>query len=294
MLKWIIENEHQGLIIREYLQRIQAFSRNVIKAIVHDGGEISVNGSPKTVRYQLEVGDTLSVTFPKEKKGPFMIPEEIPLSIVYEDEDVLIINKQPHTATIPSNIHPSGTIANGVLFYYENHDIPYTVHIVTRLDRDTSGLLLIAKHRYSHSIMAASQKAGRINRRYHTIVEGHLQNKKGTIEAPIGRKEGSIIERTVTATGKPAITHYSVVEESLTHSLLDVHLETGRTHQIRVHFSDLGYPIAGDDLYGASTQSISRQALHCYQLSFMHPLRKERMNFTIPTAHDMAELIHSK
>lgn len=293
MLKWIIENEHQGLIIREYLQRVQAFSRNVIKAIVHDGGEICVNGSLKTVRYQLAVGDELSVTFPKEKKGPFMIPEEMPLSIVYEDEDVLIINKQANIATIPSSIHPSGTIANGVLFYYENHDIPYTVHIVTRLDRDTSGLMLIAKHRYSHSILAASQRAGRVNRRYQAIIEGHLNNKKGTIDAPIGRKDGSIIERTVTASGKPAITHYNVVEESVTYSLLDVHLETGRTHQIRVHFSDSGYPIAGDDLYGASTDAINRQALHCYQLSFMHPLTKESMHFTIPTAHDMAELIHS-
>ncbi len=293
MVKWIIEKEHQGLIIREYLQRVQAFSRNVMKAIVHEGGEISVNGSPKTVRYHLAVGDELSVTFPKEKKGPFMIPEEMPLSIVYEDEDVLIINKQANIATIPSSIHPSGTIANGVLFYYENHNIPFTVHIVTRLDRDTSGLMLIAKHRYSHSILAESQKEGKINRRYHAIIEGHLKQKKGIIDAPIGRKDGSIIERTVTASGKPAITHYNVLRESVTHSLLDVDLETGRTHQIRVHFSDLGYPIAGDDLYGASTESISRQALHCYELSFIHPLTKENKHFTIPTAQDMAELIHS-
>ncbi|WP_164669452.1 RluA family pseudouridine synthase [Virgibacillus doumboii] len=290
-MKWIIDHQHEGLTIHEYLQQVQAFSRSLIKSVIHDGGRICVNDLPKTVRYLLCGGDELLVVFPEEKKGPFMVPEGMPLSIIYEDKDVLILDKPPGTATIPSNLHPSGTIANGVLAYYEKYDIPYTFHVVTRLDKDTSGLLLIAKHRYSHSILSRSQKAGKINRKYVCVVEGHLADKKGTINAPIGRKEGSIIERTVTETGKSAVTHYSVRQEGSAHSLVDVQLETGRTHQIRVHFSYLGHSLAGDDLYGGSTALIHRQALHCYHIAFQHPTTKKNMDFSIPAADDMTQLI---
>lgn len=290
-MKWIIEAIHEGLTIREYLQQIQAFSRSMIKAVIHDGGEICVNDLPKTVRCFLQEDDELSVVFPVEKKGPFMVPEEMSLSIIYEDKDVLILNKPAGIATIPSNLHPSGTIANGVIAHYEKHDIPYTFHVVTRLDKDTSGLLLIAKHRYSHSILARSQKASKVNRKYVAIIEGHLADKKGTIHAPIDRKDGSIIERTVSDSGKAAVTHYSVQQESAAHTLVDVLLATGRTHQIRVHFSYTGHPLAGDDLYGGSTELISRQALHCYHIAFQHPVTAKMMNFSTPTADDMMQLV---
>lgn len=290
-MKWTIDTENTGKLIRYYLQHVHGFSRKIIKSIVHNDGKILVNGEPKTVRYPLREGDELSVIFPKEQRGHYLTPEDLPLVVVYEDDDVLVIEKPPGVATVPSGIHRSGTIANAVLGHYERQGISYTFHVVTRLDRDTSGLLLIAKHRYSHSLLVRSQKARAISRSYQAVVEGHLENKNGTIDAPIGRKDGSIIERIVRDDGKYARTHYEVLKESEQHSLVDIRLETGRTHQIRVHFAHIGHPLAGDDLYGGSTDFISRQALHCHWLQFENPLSKETLEFSLPPADDMEALV---
>ncbi|WP_229683162.1 RluA family pseudouridine synthase [Virgibacillus oceani] len=291
-MQWTIKQEHEGMLIRDYLQQVHGFSRRILKAVKLDGGEIAVNGVPQTVRFVLAADDVLTIQFPPEDKGTFMEPESIPLSIVYEDDAVIVIDKQAGAATIPSRHHATGTIANGLLAYYAKHSIPYTIHIVTRLDRDTSGLLLVAKHRYSHSILAASQKAGKVKRKYRAIVEGHPLQRNGTIDAPIDRKEGSIIERAVVSSGKRAVTHYEVVDESPSHTMVNVQLETGRTHQIRVHFAHLGHPLAGDDLYGGSVTRISRQALHCCELTFMHPITKEIVHFQSAVPDDMRFLSH--
>lgn len=290
-MNWTIARHHEGLIIRNYLRQEHKFSKRMIKHIVHGGGEIRVNEVKQTVRYVLKAGDVLTVILPAEKKGAMMIPENIPLDIIYEDDAVLVINKPAGRATIPSYLHSSGTIANAVLAHYEKQGLPYTFHVVTRLDRNTSGAMLIAKHRWSHSILSEAQKNGNVTRAYYAIIEGHLQQKKGTINAPIARKEGSIIERTVTNQGKKAITHYTVLKESGNHTLVDVHLETGRTHQIRVHFSHIGHPLAGDDLYGGMTSSIDRQALHCHHLSFAHPITGERIHFSVEKADDLKDII---
>lgn len=290
-MKWEIAKTHHGMMIREYLQKVHSFSKRLITSIKFDGGKISVNGIPQSVRYDLSAGDILMIQFPAEKKGYYMIPENIPLSIVYEDEDIIIINKRPFMATAPSPFNQTGTVANGLLAYYEINNIPYTVHPVTRLDKDTSGLLLIAKHRYSHSLLGSSQLAGRVHRKYKAVVEGHLLDKEGTINAPIGRKEGSIIERTVLKNGKEAITHYKVEAESEKYSFLDIELGTGRTHQIRVHFSYIGHPVAGDSLYGGRLNDINRHALHCDAIRFEHPTTKEMISFQLPLPNDMSKLI---
>lgn len=291
MISWTIREEHAGLSIRSYLRTVHKFSRRLLTSIINEGGCIEVNGKEQTVKYLLRAGDELKLTFPPEKKNKYMIPENIPLDIIYEDNDLLVINKPPHVVTMPSLNHPTGTIAHGLLAYYEKHQIPYTIHIVTRLDRDTSGLMLVAKHRYCHSLLSFAQQSGQIYRTYKAIVHGHLQQTSGTINAPIGRKEGSIIERTVTQSGKKAITHYNVTEELNDYSLLHIELETGRTHQIRVHFSHVGHPLVGDDLYGGSKKYMKRQALHCYKLSFIHPITHVRKTFCIPPPHDMKQFI---
>ncbi|MFD2045362.1 RluA family pseudouridine synthase [Ornithinibacillus salinisoli] len=288
----MITKTYDGILIRDFLRKEQDFSKRILKAIIHDGGQILVNDAPKTVRYQLQLGDRLTVRFPKEQKGINMVPENVPIDIVYEDEAVLVIQKQAGVATIPSPHHRVGTIANGVLAHYQKHDVPYTVHVVTRLDRDTSGLLLIAKHRYSHSILSDSQKQGLVKRSYFAIVEGIMDRKKGTMKWNIGRKEGSIIERVVSAEGQRAITHYTVKKEYKSHSLVEIELETGRTHQIRVHFSHAGHPLAGDDLYGGRKTELNRQALHCSQLTFEHPTTKECMTFTSAIPEDMHRLMN--
>lgn len=291
-VKWTITNEYDGMLVRDYLQQVQGVSRRILKEVKFAGGEIRVNGKAQSVRFSLGTGDQLELKLPPETIGTCMYPETMPLSVVYEDDGVLVIDKPAGIATIPSMNQPSGTIANGVLAYYKQQRIPFTVHVVTRLDRDTSGLLLIAKHRYSHSLLSRLQREGKVKRHYQAIVEGTLPMNQGTINKPIGRKQGSIIERTVTETGKQAITHYHVIQETAAHSLVDVNLETGRTHQIRVHFSHIGHPLVGDDLYGGTSNVIDRQALHCYQIEFEHPFTREVMRFNSAIPEDMNRLIN--
>lgn len=290
-MEWQIDQEHHGMSIRKYLQEVHSFSRRIIIAIKFEGGQILVNGSSKNVRYCLATGDLLEIVFPPETIGSNLNPEEIPLDIVYEDNDIIIINKEAGMATMPSANHPSETVANGLLAYYEKKNIPYTIHIVTRLDRDTSGLMLIAKHRYSHSLLAESQLHGKLKRKYKALVEGSLEKKQGKIDVKIARKENSIIERTVSDVGKQAITHYKVVAEYKDQSYVSIVLETGRTHQIRVHFSHIGHPLIGDDLYGNPNDQIRRHALHCERLSFEHPLSKQQLSFYAPIPNDMKRLM---
>lgn len=289
-MKWMINSEHVGMTIRDYLMEYHRFSRRILIAVKLEG-KILINGIPQTVRYSLREGDLLEISFPKEQVGEYMVKEEMDLSIVYEDDSVIVVDKPAGIATIPSLHHPTGTVANGILGYYEKHNIPYTVHVVTRLDRDTSGLLLIAKHRYSHSLLSTAQKAGKIKRRYKALVEGDLKQDSGTIDAPIDRKEGSIIERTVKETGKRAVTHFKVEKRLPLHTLVNIQLETGRTHQIRVHFSHINHPLAGDDLYGGKTDYIKRHALHCYKLAFEHPFTKEYIQLESSLPGDMKELL---
>jgi 23S rRNA pseudouridine1911/1915/1917 synthase len=290
-MEWVIDKASEGMMVRDYLQSVQGFSRRIIKAVKFDGGQITVNTSPVTVRFQLAHGDKLKITFPPEKKSIHMLPEDLDLHIVYEDTDILVIEKQPGIPVIPSFQHPTGTVANAVLGHYERNQIPFTIHTVTRLDRDTSGLMLIAKHRYSHSILAGFQKSDKVNRNYQAIVEGKLLEKEGTIDLPIGRKEGSIIERTIMEHGKRAITHFKVLQEFSDCTCLQIQLQTGRTHQIRVHFSYLGHPLAGDMLYGGKTDQIKRQALHCSEISFPHPATKENVRFKSTLPIDMEKMI---
>ncbi|MCT2535665.1 RluA family pseudouridine synthase [Aquibacillus koreensis] len=289
-MKWIVAKEYDDILLREYLLQIRGLSRRILKVVKFKGGDLLVNGESSSVRRKLHTDDVVEVVLPPEERGASMEPEDIPLDIVYEDDDVLVINKPPGMATIPSLNHTTGSLANGILGYYEKHNLNYTVHVVTRLDRDTSGLLLVAKHRYSHSILSRDQKEGTVNRRYYAVIQGELEEKQATIDAPIGRKPGSIIERMVTDEGQRSVTHYNVVETSPYYSLLDVKLETGRTHQIRVHFAYLGYPLVGDNLYGGNTEKLKRQALHCKSLAFYQPITRERLTFKCKMPEDMRSL----
>lgn len=280
----------KNMLLREYLQEELKLSSRLVKKVKSPEGSLRVNGIERTVRYKLEQGDRLEVVFPPENISESIVPESMDLHIVYEDEHVLVIDKEAGLPTIPSQLHPNGTVANGVLYYYQQHHLPYTIHVVTRLDKDTSGLLLIAKHQYSHSLLTDEQRLHRIARTYQAIVHGTLQKKRGTIDAPIGRKANSIIERTVTADGKRAVTHYEVVKEFGDYSLVKVELETGRTHQIRVHFSHLGHPLVGDDLYGGKKEICQRHALHCAKLTFFHPLKETWLEFSSSLPKDMNDL----
>ncbi len=288
-LTWQITEQQAGTVLREFL-KAQHISKAALADIKFKGGRIQVNDREETVRYLLRVNDLVNVQFPIEHTSEGLLPEDLPLQIVYEDDYVLIINKPPFTNTIPSREHPTGSIANRIAGYYKRKNIASTVHVVTRLDRDTSGLMLIAKHRHVHHLLSEQQKKGNVSRTYEAFVHGHLQDE-GKVEVPIGRKGTSIIEREVREDGQYACTMYQSLALFDAFSHIQLQLLTGRTHQIRVHMSYLGHPLLGDDLYGGSLNLISRQALHCKQITFYHPFKEETLTFQAELIEDMKKLI---
>lgn len=285
-LHWVIEEKDADKWIKQFLAEHE-ISRRALTDIKFNGGNISVNGKEENVRYKLRTGDKLDIVFPPEERSKTLVSENIPLNIVFEDPSILVIDKPPYMSTIPSREHPTGSLANALMGYYEKQSIESSAHIVTRLDRNTSGLVLIAKHRYIHHLCSLLQQKRQIKRTYQALAEGYFTDNFGTIEAPIGRKETSIIEREVRPDGQYACTHFEVLEQHVGFSHVKVWLDTGRTHQIRVHMSYIGHPLLGDDLYGGNTTQFTRQALHCSDLHFIHPITKEEMTFHSETPEDI-------
>lgn len=276
--------------------RQQDISRGLLAKIKYKGGGIWVNGRAENAIYQLAVGDVVAVEIPTE--APFETLEAIPhdLKIVYEDDHFLVIDKPFGYASIPSSIH-SNTMANFVKHYLVSQNYPnQQVHIVTRLDRDTSGLMLFAKHGYAHARLDKQLQTKAIQKRYYALVAGSDDlPDEGEIFAPIARDEASIITRRVHESGKPAHTSYKVVGRYGDIKLVDIQLHTGRTHQIRVHFSHIGQPLLGDDLYGGSLErGIGRQALHCHLLSFYNPFTKKQLTLTSDLTADMKKVTIKK
>ncbi|ALC91838.1 pseudouridine synthase [Bacillus sp. FJAT-18017] len=290
-LTWTITAKDTGKLIKEFLRENEISSASLTD-IKFRGGSILVGEREVNVLYRLIEGDTLDVYFPLEEPAEGMEGEDIPIEILFEDEYLLVVNKPPGMNTIPSREHPSGSLANALIGYYRSIGLAATTHIVTRLDRDTSGIVLVAKHRHAHHLFSKLQKTGGVKRTYEALVKGVLLEKEGTIIAPIGRKSSSIIEREVRDDGQYAATQYKVLKE-VDHdfSHLELKLETGRTHQIRVHMSHLGHPLLGDSLYGGTVEKIGRQALHCRQISFSHPFHHKQMSFQASMPQDMAMLL---
>lgn len=289
-LKWEVSKEEVGMTIKEFLKAHQ-ISKAALTDIKFSGGKILVNAEEMNVRYSLKIGDQLSVIFPFEMPSEGLLGESIPLEIVFEDEFVLVVNKPAFMNTIPSREHPTGSLANALLGYYKEIGLIAATHIVTRLDRNTSGLVLVAKHRHVHHLLSEQQKSGLVKRTYVALVHGRLMEDVGTIKVPIGRKSDSIIEREVSDSGQYACTHFRVLERMGRFTFVELQLETGRTHQIRVHMSYLGHPLLGDNLYGGSLDFMDRQALHCKEVGFIHPFSGREMSFEVPLAGDMEKLI---
>lgn len=291
MMQFVIKEEEANVILRHYLTERLRLSTRFIKKLTSEPGYLTINGNHVTVRYVIQSGDLLRIVLPPEKRSPSIKAEQIPLHIIYEDDWLLVINKAAGMPSIPSYQHPSGTVANGLLAYYDKKQLPYTIHIVTRLDKDTSGLMLIAKHQYSHSLLSQMQKRQDIKRYYRALVSGNLRKDKGSIRLPIRRKEGSIIEREVGAGGQEAITNYHVIKRYENFTYIKVQLETGRTHQIRVHFQALGHPLIGDSLYGGDMDILASQALHCAKLHFIHPVTKQALYFKAPLPESWVAIV---
>ena len=286
VLHWKITARQAGLLIRDFLKD-NHISKTALTDIKFAGGFIRVNSQEVNVRYVLKEGDDLQVGFPEEVPSEGMKGENLPLDIRYEDDYLLVVNKPAGVSSIPSREHPSGSLANGLIGYYQRIGLKSAAHIVTRLDRDTSGLVLIAKHRHVHHLFSWQQRSRKIHRLYEAIAEGSICQDKGTIEQPIARKKDSIIEREVSAEGQYACTHYQVISRHNEFTHVKLKLDTGRTHQIRVHLAWLGYPLAGDELYGGTRLFIKRQALHCCSLSFEHPFLDKTLEFEQQLPEDM-------
>ena len=246
-------------------------------------GKILVNGLVKKAKYTVKEGDVISYELPEVEEVEY-VPEDIPLEIVYQDEDVAVVNKPQGMVVHPSAGHTSGTLVNALMYHIKDLSGINGVlrpGIVHRIDKDTSGLLMIAKNDQAHVALADELKDKKSLRKYWAIVHGNLPNDRGVIEAPIGRSEKDRKKQTVTAKGKPALTRFQVLERFGDYSLVELQLETGRTHQIRVHMAYIGHPVAGDEVYGPrKTLKGHGQFLHARTLGFTHPRTGEVLEFT--------------
>ncbi len=280
-------NATDQILLREALSN-WGISKRTLTSIKFYGGSLLVNGIEKTVRHPLSIGDVVTVLFPIEIVSEGLVRQKGHLDIVFEDDVLLIVNKPFGQSTIPSREHPSETLANYVAYYYEKMSIPSTVHILTRLDKDTSGLVCLVKNRHIHHVMNQGHV---LNKTYEAIVHGIVKKTTQEIIAPIGRKGSSIIEREVSQNGLFAHTDITVIRQEANIAHVRCLLHTGRTHQIRVHMAHIGHPIVGDDLYGGKLDLIKRQALHCASVEIKHPLTGAMLTFTSPLPTDMKNLL---
>ena len=291
-IEYRIDQSCAGLRIEQFLRRHGYSSKN-LTAIKRMPKSVLVNGEHFYMRQTLNEGDLLSIVISETESSEKVPPTEIPLDIVYEDEDIIVINKPAGMPVHPSLNNYTNSMANALAWYYEQQKKPFVFRCCNRLDKDTSGLTVVAKHLVSGNILSSMVKERSFHRQYLAIVRGSVSPSEGTIDAPLGRKPGTIIERTVDwENGETAITHYHVVEEKNGHSLISLKLETGRTHQIRIHMKHLGFPLVGDYLYNPDMEFISRQALHSHKIAFTHPITGETMEFISPLPSDMQAVLN--
>lgn len=289
---WTVDEDK--ITLKRFLNN-QGVSRRLLAKIKFQGGTLLVNKQVRNTKFEVKLGDIVTIIIPDEGEHETMLPFESSLDIVYEDEHLLIVNKPTEVASIPSQYHKNGTMANYVKYYYNQQNyVNRVIHVVTRLDRDTTGLMMFAKHGFAHAMMDKQLQSGELKKYYHALVGGDLSrlSEHEMIDLPIGRDETSIIKRCVIEGGQQALTEYTLVEKNQGIAQVAVQLHTGRTHQIRVHFSEIGCPLIGDELYGGDlTKGLNRQALHCQKLVFLHPFTREELTFELPLPNDMKELI---
>lgn len=290
-ISYDIDSHSEGLRVEQFLRR-KGYSAQNLSTIKRMPESILVNGVHYYMKQTLKAGDRLLVRIQETESSRNIPPVCAPLSIVYEDEDLIVVNKPAGMPIHPSLNNYTNSLANALAWYYQQQRKPFIFRCCNRLDRDTSGLTVVAKHLVSGNILSTMTKKKEVRREYLAVVRGHIVPESGTISAPLARKGGTIIERVVDFDrGEPAVTHYHLIREANGHSLVSLQLETGRTHQIRIHLKHLGFPLVGDYLYNPDMEYISRQALHSFRLSFPHPITGEVMDFTVPLPEDMRNIL---
>ena len=270
--------ENAGMRIGDFL-RSQGYSRHVIIHLKKTEHGILLNGEWAYVGQTLKEDDVLEIHIVEEESSEQIVARELPLTIVYEDEDLMVINKPADMPIHPSINNYDNTLANALMWYFEKQGQPFVYRCINRLDRDTTGLLIVAKNMLSGGILSDMSKKREIHREYLALAEGKVP-EAGVIDAPIARKEESVIERCVDfEKGDRAVTHFWRLDEWNGYSLVRLKLETGRTHQIRVHMKYIGHPLTGDYLYHPDYRILDHQALHSWKLAFRHPITGEQMRF---------------
>lgn len=278
------------------------YSRHIRTWLKQHPGSVRLNGEEALFYFPLKNGDLLEISLEEEHPSENIVPVDLPIHIIYEDEDLMVIDKPADMPVHPSIGNYENTLANAAAWYFHRQDIPFVFRCINRMDRDTTGLLILAKHMLSGAILSDQMKKRAIHRTYLAITEGKT-DPAGTIDSPIGRTDQSLILRQVDhENGDSACTHYlqkcwhpktfypetlPVPQDGL--SLVQLQLETGRTHQIRVHMTSIGHPLIGDTLYNPETALMNRQALHSYRLAFTHPVTGVSLEFTSSLPEDMAE-----
>ena len=280
--RFFVSEDHEGKSVKTFLRKTCGLTARTMTLLKYSDMGITRNGIELRAHDILHQGDELSLTLPEDQNDIVAVKGD--LDILYEDDHLLIVNKPPNMPVHPTKIHQEDTLANIVAYYQQSRGENYAFRAVNRLDKDTSGCVIIAKDRIAYSLVKPTVK-----KTYIAVCEG-LISDAGTVDAPIALSPGSKIRRCVHGDGAEAITHYHPISRSSSHTMLELWLETGRTHQIRCHMSWLGYPLAGDDLYGGGTELINRQALHCKTVSFQHPVSREMILIDTEIPEDIQKI----
>lgn len=269
-------------------------TRTLLKKIKYHGGQTLVNGESAFTNRLLIKNDVVTVVLPPEPENDHVPVSDVPINIIHEDDNFLVVNKPAGVASVPSHDRLNDSLVNRVKGYYLRHQYQnQKIHIVTRLDKDTSGLVIFAKHHFAHSVLDKQLKDHLIQKTYLAIVAGQIDNPHFEVYLPIGRVTDSFVKRQVVKGGKMSITEAWTVKQLANQTLLRIQIHTGRTHQIRVHMSALGHPLIGDWLYNPDDESMTRQALHCAKLSFYDPFVGKWINCEAPLPVDMASYINA-
>lgn len=292
MPRTITYNVQTSESVKNILKSKLKMSERLIRKIKLND-KLTCDGRCLKINDTVEAGNVLTIDLNFEEESENIDSVEMPLDILYEDEWLIIINKPANMVVHPSVLHRTDSLASAVKFYLESKNEKIKMRFANRIDKDTTGIVIFAKSEYIQEALVAQMKDGTLIKEYRAIVEGVLEGI-GTIDKPIKRQEGSIMIRIVSDDGERAVTHYEVLQNMKDMTLVKVILETGRTHQIRVHMKEIGHTLIGDDLYESKSSLINRQALHAYKINFIHPITNEKMEFVAEMPEDIRKLMKNE
>ena len=291
MIVKYVNNENKYNTINDVLINEFQFSNRLMTKLIKNK-QVFLNNTLCDTRNKIGNNDEITVDLSMQEDNSNIVPTEMNLNIIYEDKWFIVINKPAEIAIHPSVLHYNDSLSNGVRFYFDKIGLKKKIRVVNRLDYNTSGIVIFAKCEYIHEQFSKQMSQNIFQKEYLCLVKGILENNKGIIDLPIARKTNSIIERCIDKKGQKSITHYEVLKTFSNYSLVKCILETGRTHQIRIHFSAIGNPLLGDTLYGTESDLISRQALHSNKIKLIHPITGKHLSFESPLPNDMKKLIN--